>query len=115
TCALPISLTERLQNAAWASGSIPSSPNMASGRSQEIPHGPWVSSSATCGDTDSKLGRKLHHIQKTKPAAIAAVAALSDASRQKSAAMTAGKNCAMAVNEISPIGASASESRVKKK
>ncbi|MNL76230.1 hypothetical protein D3C87_2021600 [compost metagenome] len=35
-----MTLTRMLQNAAWASGSRLSSPNMASGRSQEIPHGP---------------------------------------------------------------------------
>ncbi|MCS6758478.1 MAG: hypothetical protein MO852_05030 [Candidatus Devosia euplotis] len=44
-----------------------------------------------------------------------AVAALNEASRQRRAANTAGKNWAMAVNEISPIGTSALESRVKKK
>jgi hypothetical protein len=87
---------------------------MASGRSQAMPQGPFTSSVATSGDTERNEGRKLHQTQKTKPVAMAAVAALRDASRQKMAAMTAGKNWAMAVKEMRPIGASASESRVKK-
>src|SRR5690606_19226041 len=108
-------LIERLQNAAWVSGSQPSSPNMASGRSQSIPQGPNLSSAATDSDTDSNEGRKQHQAQTTKPARMAAVTALSEASRQKMAASRAGKNCAIAVKEIRPMGASASDSRVKKK
>ena len=38
-------------------------------------HGPSLSSIATCGDTDSNDGRKLHQTQNTNPAAMAAVAA----------------------------------------
>src|SRR5690554_372635 len=105
----------RLQNAAWLRGSSHSSPNSASGRNHMMPQGPLCNSIATWGDTDSNEGRKLHHTQTTNPAAMAAVAACREASRQNRAARTAGKNWAMAVNEISPIGARASESRVKKK
>ncbi|MNU06186.1 hypothetical protein D3C72_2512940 [compost metagenome] len=56
---------------------------------------------------------KLDHAQTTKPTATADVAAFSDASRQNNAAMMAGRNCATPQNEISPIGARASESRVR--
>ena len=56
---------------------------------------------------------KLDQAQTTKPTATAAVAALSEASRQNSAAMIDGRNCATPQNEMSPIGASASELRVR--
>ena len=77
-----------------------------------MPQGPLAMMSATSGDDDSNEGMKLDHAQTTKPTATAAVAAFSDASFQNSAAMIAGRNCATPQNEISPIGASASESRV---
>jgi hypothetical protein len=59
---------------------------------------------ATVGDEVSNEGRKLDQAQTTKPMATAAVAALIEASRQNSAAMIAGRNCATPVNEISRSG-----------
>src|SRR5690606_53326 len=93
-------LADRLQKAACASESQPSSPNIASGRSQLMPQGPSSSSVDTRVDTESNEGRKQHQAQMMKPVRIAAVTALSDASRQKMAASSAGKNCAMAVKEM---------------
>ena len=92
---------------------MPPRPNSASGRSQEMPHGPCAISTATNGEEDSNEGRKLDQAQTTKPTATALVAALSDASFQNRAAMIAGRNCATPANEISPIGARASDSRVR--
>ena len=75
---------------------------MASGRNQEMPHGPSMSSRETAGDTDSNEGRKQHQAQVMKPRRMAIDTAFSEASFQKIAASRAGKNCAMAVKEISP-------------
>ena len=106
-------LRKRLQNTECTSGSRSSSPNSASGRSHEIPHGPSAISAATAGELVSNEGRNIDHAHTTKPTATAAVAPLTEASFQKSAARIAGRNCATPANEMRPIGARASLSRVK--
>src|SRR5690606_8236919 len=60
-------LRNRLQNTECTSGSSPSSPNSASGRSQWMPQGPSRISAATTGLDDSKLGMNVVHAQITKP------------------------------------------------
>src|SRR5512138_3594667 len=102
-------LRKRLQNTAWVRGSSESRPNRACGRSQKIPKGPSAMIAATMGEDEAKLGMQLDQSQMTKPAEIAAVAALAVASRQNRPARIAGRNWIIPVNEISPIGASASE------
>src|SRR5690606_11596095 len=106
-------LTKRLQKTACASGSSHSSPNSACGRSHERPYGPSAMIAATVEDEEAKDGMKLAHIQIRKPADMAAMAALAEASRQKSAASIAGRNCATPVKDIRPIGASALDMRVR--
>src|SRR5690606_28983347 len=106
-------LRNRLQNTACASGSSLSRPNSACGRSQASPNGPSAMIAATSGDDEAKDGMKLDHSQTRNPTDTAAIAARADASRQNSAAMIAGRNWATPVKEIRPIGASASEVRVR--
>ena len=68
---------------------------------------------ATIGEDDAKDGMKLDQSHMRKPTEIAAIAARVDASRQNRAASIAGRNCATPVNEIRPIGARASDPRVR--
>src|SRR5690606_31143203 len=106
-------LRNRLQNTAWARGSNWLRPNRAWGRSQWMPKGPSAMIAATIGDDEAKDGMKLDQSQMRNPTETAAIAAFAEASRQNRAAMIAGRNWATPVKEISPIGARASEARVR--